>query len=252
MCRYGLVLLGLALVPSTALAVEVECSNEDGSCTVSNDGGIDSVDCTCDGAVAGSTGGNMWAGLDEDEMDEVCLGELELCGGFGTTFGGTTFGGTTFGGTTFGGSTFGSSFGSSFGETGVFTDTAATSFGVTTDPTDSVTDGFTTTSGKGTGGPGSDTTGASDSLGLTTTGGEPDTTSGPVDPDTTSGPVDPSDGETNDNDESGDADDSGQPETTTEETGCGCTTAGPEGGFAMALGLFGLLGLRRRPRWLTG
>ena len=232
MFKYGLVLLGLALVPSTALAVEVECSNEDGTCTVSNDGGTDSVNCDCDGVSSGTTGGNVWAGLDEDEMNEVCLGELELCGGFGTTFGGTTFG----------------------EDTGVFTDSAtttpATSFGVTTDNDTSdsaTTDGFTT-SGKGTEGPDSDST-STGGFELTSSGGEPDTTGGPIDPtDTTGGPVDPSESETNNNGESGNGEEGGQSETTTDESGCGCRASGPESGWAMALGLFGLLGLRRRKR----
>ena len=219
MFRYGLVLLGLALVPSTALAVEVECSNEDGSCTVSNDGGTDSVECDCDGVSSGTTGGNEWAGLDEDEMDEVCLGELELCGGFGSTGFGTS-------------------------DTGVFTDPVPSTTVIPgTDTGDSsTTDGPVTTgtdSGTTTGDPDT-TTGDPD-----TTTGDPDTTTG--DPDTTTGdPIDPTESATNNNGESGNGEEGGESETTDDESGCGCTTAGPEGGFAMALGLFGLMALRRR------
>jgi MYXO-CTERM domain-containing protein len=234
MLRYALVLplvlVGLALVPSTALAVEVECSNEDGTCTVSNDGS-DSVDCECDmGGSSGTTGGNDWSGLDEDEMEMVCGEQLELCGGGDTTFG--------------------------TADTGSFTDSATTSppttsvGTVTTDPSD--TTDSATTDGPDTTGSSSDSESESDTTtggpDLTTTGGEPDTTGGPVD--TTGSPDSMSASASatvpNDDDETGDTEDTAPDETTTEPSGCGCTTTGRGSGWAFALGFVGLLGLRRR------
>src|SRR5687768_12767091 len=76
--------LGTVLVPTTATALEVDCSNAFGDCTVNNDG-VDSVFCNCGDTGGTDTGGMMYAGLDEAELLEVCHDLLDICGGDGTT-----------------------------------------------------------------------------------------------------------------------------------------------------------------------
>lgn len=77
--------LGLAYVPSAA-AASVECSDDYGSCSVSNDNS-DLTTCTCTGwgedsaggtASAGS-GGNDYDGLTADELLEICEEQLAWC-----------------------------------------------------------------------------------------------------------------------------------------------------------------------------
>lgn len=84
--------LGLALVPSSARAIQVMCSNDAGAaCTVNNDPSA-TVDCTCDDAPAGTTTGsseNPWADYTEAELLEVCNDNLPVdCSSLETSGGG--------------------------------------------------------------------------------------------------------------------------------------------------------------------
>ncbi len=90
--------LGLALVPSTARAIEVMCNNEAGVvCTL--DGAAGTYECMCEGTpLGGTTGGseNPWADLDEAELMNACMELLpaecalgESTGGGGDESGGT-------------------------------------------------------------------------------------------------------------------------------------------------------------------
>ncbi|MBL8943244.1 MAG: hypothetical protein JNK45_08865 [Myxococcales bacterium] len=83
--------LGLALVPSSARAIQVMCSNDAGAaCTVNNDPSA-TVDCTCDDAPAGTTTGsseNPWADYTEAELLEVCNDNLPVDCSFLETSGG--------------------------------------------------------------------------------------------------------------------------------------------------------------------
>ncbi|EDM75079.1 hypothetical protein PPSIR1_00295 [Plesiocystis pacifica SIR-1] len=125
----------LSLAPATATAAEVMCSNDFGSCTVSNEG-FGSIFCLCEGGGdGGTTGGGLLDGLSEAELMEICESWLEGCveseseseswGGESTTGGFETFGEegfeTTFGGegeTTFGGEGETTAGGGTFGEEG--------------------------------------------------------------------------------------------------------------------------------------
>ncbi len=69
-------------VSRPALAIEVMCQGPFGTCSVSNDG-FDEVDCTCEGSGFGSTGGNEYAGLTEEELMAACLDFLADCEEFG-------------------------------------------------------------------------------------------------------------------------------------------------------------------------
>ena len=90
---WGFVLAAGLLVPLDAWAIEVECSNEFGSCTVSNDP-VDFMTCSCDDtAGTGGTGASEWAGLTEEELMAICVQELDLCAPLSTT--GSTSAGTT-------------------------------------------------------------------------------------------------------------------------------------------------------------
>lgn len=66
----------------------VHCSNEFGSCVVNNDP-FDSTSCSCDGDGSGGTGtsgGNVWGGLSERELETVCLQQVDsVCSGFADT-----------------------------------------------------------------------------------------------------------------------------------------------------------------------
>src|SRR5687768_3198389 len=67
------------LLPSISRAATVECSDEYGSCELSNDG-PDSISCSCDeGDSGGTTGGDEWEGLSEEELLEICEVELAFC-----------------------------------------------------------------------------------------------------------------------------------------------------------------------------
>ena len=49
-------------------------------CEVGNAGGVDDLECTCDGEVAAGSGGSEeWAGLSGAELAEVCLEQLQIC-----------------------------------------------------------------------------------------------------------------------------------------------------------------------------
>lgn len=65
-----------------ASAATVECSDEFGSCTVSNDNG-DFMTCSCgspeEGSSTAGTGGTEWEHLTEAELEEMCLSNLRFC-----------------------------------------------------------------------------------------------------------------------------------------------------------------------------
>jgi MYXO-CTERM domain-containing protein len=84
--------LGLMLLnPAPAQAAEVMCSNDFGSCTVSNDG-QSFISCSCvDNSGDEGSGGDEFAGLSEEELNVICLEHLAFCepvdetGGEGTS-----------------------------------------------------------------------------------------------------------------------------------------------------------------------
>lgn len=95
----ALLTLGVVAVPSTALAIDVECSDRNGTCSVSNEP-ADAFSCTCDdGASDGGGGTEDWIDLSERELMMVCEGLLEdECGPVPATGGMTTgMGGDTGG-----------------------------------------------------------------------------------------------------------------------------------------------------------
>jgi len=84
--------LPLLLGSTVASAATVECSNDYGTCEVSNDG-FDEVTCTCnDEDGFGSTGSNEWDDYSEQMLDELCLSMLSDCEWEGVT---TSTGGET-------------------------------------------------------------------------------------------------------------------------------------------------------------
>lgn len=97
----ALTTLGMAsalyLAPATAEAGEVMCSNDFGSCTVSNDG-FDLIFCDCEGGFGSEdTGGDFLEGLSDEELLLECEAALETCSEFGTGTGGSEDGFETFG-----------------------------------------------------------------------------------------------------------------------------------------------------------
>lgn len=87
-----MMMVGLALVPSSARAIQVMCSNDAGAeCTVNNDPEA-TIECTCDDAPAGTTTGgseNPWADYTEAELLEVCNDNLPTdCSSLETSGGG--------------------------------------------------------------------------------------------------------------------------------------------------------------------
>ena len=204
----------IAITPSAAHAITVECTLKDGSsCTVSNDP-VDSTSCMCaDESGTGTSGANDWADFDEAMLLEVCTSELELCSVAGTD------------GATTGMGTIGTDSTDTVGDTGG--GGTSTSPGGTTGWDASSSEGGVTgdiTGASGGSGPSTDpaaTTGGSASGGdVTTTGSEP-----------------ASSGES-----------SGGSEATNEDpSGCSVDARGRSPGALLALlGL--VLGLRRRPR----
>ena len=233
----GRIFLGVALagagvlVPGTAWAITVECSNEDGSCSVSNDGGVDFESCECvGGAGTGGTGGSNYSGLNAAELDAICQDLLEFCTAFDTELGTDTA--MTSVGTVSSADTSDSAT-TTDPATSDVSDSASTTDHSTSDPTDSATASGSTsdeppgstgddtegTTGDGTTGDGTTSDGSTSNVQPTAT----DPTTGPIDQDDSSG---------------------GEGGADSEQSGCGCT-AGP-GDPVAALGLFALLGLRRR------
>jgi MYXO-CTERM domain-containing protein len=215
----------------------ISCETREGMCTVDNDGG-DSVFCTCDGQPdSGTTGGNDWAGLDDDQLYEVCLDMVEdFCApepGTGTDptgmdTGDPTDGNTGTGGVATSGETEGGDSGTS-GESGGASDTGGAATEDTGEPNGSSSDG--------TGGSGDASTGSDASA----TAGDASATAG--DASATAGDASATAGESGDTD-------SGPSQDIT-QSGCGCSTrdAGEDmgGWLALALGLqLGAVGRRRR------
>jgi MYXO-CTERM domain-containing protein len=258
----GLLLtLGLFFAnPGSAAAAEVMCSNDFGSCTVSNDN-FSFVSCNC-GEFGGSegSGGDEFDGLTEAELLEVCNDHLAVCEDFGGDGDGDPTDGTTGGWDT----------GVDTDETGVDTgvdtgdvtgDETGVDTGVDTDTADTGTDSTDTgvdtdTAEGGDGNDGDPTTGDSTSGDSEGTGEEGVTTgddSGDGDGDPGDGDGDPgeSGGETgeegpvgtDDGQEGGD-DETGAPADAVE--GGGCSVATHSGLGLIGLMLLGLFGLHRR------
>ncbi len=119
--------LGVLALPSTALAIDVECTDANGTCSVSNEP-ADSFSCTCDnGSADGGGGTEDWLDLSERELLMVCedllvteCGEAPATSGSGMTTGmggedgsmTTGVGDSTDGGDTGGGATTGPADGS--------------------------------------------------------------------------------------------------------------------------------------------
>lgn len=80
---FSLLVLGAVAsmtVATPALAATASCEIDSGSCTISNDG-FDSISCGCqfegEGGGGGSTGGDSWQGLSEQELLVLCFDHLE-------------------------------------------------------------------------------------------------------------------------------------------------------------------------------
>ena len=101
----------------------VSCFNSEGGCNILNDP-EDNLWCECLGGNFGIAGGNLWAGLGDDQLMDVCVENLEaLCGEGSTTTGesgGSEESGdpSDSGGTDWGSSTSSSSSGDEFPGTG--------------------------------------------------------------------------------------------------------------------------------------
>jgi MYXO-CTERM domain-containing protein len=244
----GRTTLGLALaltallVPATARAVTVDCSNPFGSCEVSNDG-EDEVFCDCDNGGTGSTGGMDWTGLSEEELLVVCFDHLEICGPIAETdFGTSTFGTDSVGDTSFGVTTdpteteSATTVGPETESNTTIDPSASTTDHSTSDPTIDPTDsGSTSGDTSGSSGSGSTSDG--------TTGDDPSTSTDP----TTGGPAVTMSGTETNPVETSDGESSGDTGGSDGEGGCSCSTDGTGSPFA-AFGLLALLGLRRRRR----
>ncbi|MEM9204091.1 MAG: hypothetical protein AAGC53_20820 [Actinomycetota bacterium] len=210
-------------IPTLAHALQVSCSDDTGSCSVSNTP-LDSFSCTCaDQSFAGGSGTSNWTNFDEEMLMDACEAELEFCS-FGDTDGATTgIGSTTSDDTS---STTGGD------------DTSSTTSG---DDTSSTTSGDDTSSTTG----GDDTTTSGDDTSSTTSGGDTDqatgTTGGATGADPTQGAGDESDTE----DASAGADedeDEDEDEELVERGSCSVTPGRPVG---ISMLLLGLLGFRR-------
>ncbi|MCX4246076.1 MYXO-CTERM sorting domain-containing protein [Paraliomyxa miuraensis] len=99
---------------------ELECGNDLGTCTITNDP-ADFIECACaNGLGFGGGGGNEWAGLSEEELLMVCEMQLEEgCTEGGETEGETGEPGETEGDTEAGGDTDGATSGGSTGGEGL-------------------------------------------------------------------------------------------------------------------------------------
>jgi MYXO-CTERM domain-containing protein len=126
--------LGFFAVPATAHAIEVQCMDRTGSCSLSNEP-QDSYSCSCEsGAADGGGGTEDWIDFSEKELMAECLvilandcaavGETDDPGmttgmggdtGGGSTGAGDTAGGTSSAGDDSGGATSGSASGSGDG-----------------------------------------------------------------------------------------------------------------------------------------
>lgn len=85
-------LLSSLVAAPVARAASAECSNDFGSCSVDNDDGT-FISCSCENGsgTGGQTDDDGWAGLDEEELAEVCEEELTtLCGPHSVPEGGVT------------------------------------------------------------------------------------------------------------------------------------------------------------------
>lgn len=222
--------LGLASVVAAAIwgvaapaqAAEVMCSSDLGECTVSNDDGVDSASCDCaEGEGFGTSGGDRYEGLSEDELQEICEGLLLDCKGGPDTDPGTS---TTASDTS-------------------ATDTDATSTTAGTDPTGET----------GTTGPADDTAGSDETAGTTAADSE---SSGASAEDASASAEDASasaedasasaeDASATDAEESSEGDGGADDE---DDSGCSCDASGRDRSGLLGLGLLGVLGLRARRR----
>ncbi len=85
------------LTPGSVLAASVQCSNEHGTCTVSDEG-PDWASCDCEYGSGEGTGGNTWDDLSDAELEVICEDFLLSCGESSSTTGDPT--GETEGSTT--------------------------------------------------------------------------------------------------------------------------------------------------------
>src|SRR5690349_3571862 len=154
--------------PRAANAAEVMCSNDYGSCTVSNDGSSH-ISCTCvDNSGDESSGGDEFAGLSEEELNVICLEHLAFCEPNGDGDGDPNTSGTSTGDPTGDG-------GTSTSDSG---DGSTTDPNTTGDTADSGTTGDGSTSEGGTdGGTTAGDTGATTGDSGSTTTGDSGTTS---------------------------------------------------------------------------
>ena len=213
---------GLFAAPALAQAAEASCESDEGSCTINNDDG-DSIDCTCDGTGAGSTGGDEWDGLDEEELSELCPSIIEdTCAGGDTD---STSVGTAS-------DTDGDTDTDTDSDSDTDTDSDTDSDSDTDTDSDSDTDSDTDTDGPDTDTDGPDTD--TDGPDTDSTTGTPATMTGA----SASGGVSDTDGDTESSSGGADEDDSG----------CGCSSGqdGKTGALMTLLAVLGFAARRRR------
>ncbi len=242
------VLVGIGGASARAQAASVDCSNEYGECTVSNDDG-DFASCGCgDTSGTGGTGGNDWDGLTEDELLEICLAELRFCGAGGSDTEGTSA--TTIDpsatdsdpSATDTSTTSDSDPSASASDTSTATDTdpsaSDTSTASDSDPSASASD---TSSATDTA---SDTGGSDDTGGESDEAGSEDEASASAEDASASAEdasaTDPGDGESSGGGQADDDDD--------DKGGCSVDPSGRDRAGLLGLGVLGLAGLRRRRR----
>lgn len=213
----ALVFAAVGGVSAPAMAIDVVCGSDEGSCSVSNDP-VDFVSCACgDSGGTGGTGADEWSDLGEDELFDICLAELELCGPDpGTTTVGTSFG----------------------------TDTEGTDTGDTgTD--DSTTDVSSSDTGTGEGGTAETASGTTDP-GTSSDGSEDGSSSGGGSESATAGDATESaSASAGDDTSSGSASAGGDGEDT---GGCGCSAGSGDRSGLLGFAMVVLAGLRVRRR----
>ena len=225
--------------PGLAHAIEVQCSDENGTCTASNDD-YDFITCNCgeNGGTVGGGGENEWAVYSEEQLKEVYEGYLELCAPFETD-GGETEGTTTGGDPT--DSTTGDPTGETEGTTSTGSTTNATGDSGDTSGGSGDTTGTSGTDGTGTDGTDSGDTGTSGSGGETSETGE----TGGVNTGTGgTGDDGSSTGESGDT-EDGSSTDGGETGGDSDKKGCSIDGGAGSAGL-LGLGALLLFGRRRR------
>ena len=90
--RSGVIVTGMmacALLGTRAQAAQVSCDNDFGHCEVSNEP-VSSAWCSCDNETDGTSGGDEFMDMTEEELLEVCNSMLSACEEVPSESGGTS------------------------------------------------------------------------------------------------------------------------------------------------------------------